>query len=78
MRNVMKTEIEEQKQRIAALEPQVAEAKAATAAALHRVNVQTRYASRVQSVIRSQPDSFVTAMEALIDADKLASLARGK
>lgn len=77
MRNALKAEIEQQKLRIAKLEPQVAEAKADTAAALHKVNVQTRYASRVQNVIRSGDAAFIASIEALIDADK-AIVERGK
>lgn len=76
----LKAEIDEGRQRIEALEQQVVEAKAGTAAALHRVNVQTRYASRVQNVVRSNPpsDSFMAAMEKLIDDSRNALMARGK
>jgi hypothetical protein len=80
MSKIKAAEIEEGKRRIEDLEKQVEAAKVETAAAFHGVNVQVRYASRVQSAIRSNPPSegFITRMEALIDADKLATQARGK
>lgn len=77
--SALKTEIEEGKARIEELEQQVMAVKADTAASLHAVNVQTRYAARVQSVVRATPpDPFVAALGALIDADRAALAAKGK
>ena len=80
MREAMKAEIDASRQRIEALEQEVASKKADTAAAVHRVNVQVRYASRVQNKARSIPPegSFLHSMHKLIDADLNALLTRGK
>ncbi len=77
--SALKSEIEERKARIEELEQRVVAVKADTAASLHAVNVQTRYASRVQSVVRATPpDAFVAAMGALIDADRAVLALKGK
>ncbi len=53
--------------------------KADTQIALHNVNVQTRYASKVQSAVRaSPPDPFVAALATLIEADRAVLAAKGK
>ncbi len=79
MSSIVKAEIAEKKQIIEELEKKVAEVRADTAVSLRAVNVQTRYASRVQSTVRSDsPDAFGNAMRALIDADLAALLMRGK
>lgn len=79
-RAATKAEIEEAKKRIEGLEQQVADAQAATAEAMRAIHVQTRYASRVQNVARSEPqhDGFLKRMHRLIDADKAALSAKGK
>lgn len=77
--SALKVEIEQGKQRIEDLEQQVMAVKADTAASLHAVNVQTRYAARVQSAVRATPpDPYIAALGALIDADRAALLAKGK
>lgn len=79
MSNAIKAQIAEGKQRIAELEQKVAEAKADTAASLHAVNVQTRYAARVQTAARATPpDPFMAALGNLIDADRAVMAAKGK
>jgi len=80
MRQRLKDEIDEAKIRIEDLERQVADVRADSAAASHAINVQVRYASRVQNVARSIPPegSFLHSMHELIDASRDALLARGK
>ncbi len=79
MSSIAKVEIAEGNRRIEVLEQRVAEVKADTEASLRAVNVQTRYASRVQSAVRSDPpDAFVNALRGLIDADAAVLRARGK
>ncbi len=75
--SALKVEIEEKREVIKELEVKVAEVKADTAASLHAVNVQTRYASRVQGIVRATPP-FLEAMGTLIQADKAALAAKGK
>lgn len=64
MSALIKAEIAEGKQRIDRLEQKVLAAKADTAGALHNLNVTTRYASRIQRIVRATPfdDAFANSM----------------
>lgn len=76
-RQCIKTAIEEGAAKIEELAQAVEGVKAETQEAVRNVKVQTRYASRVQSVARGTPP-FLEAMATLIEADRAALAAKGK